>query len=324
MMKRFFPIFLLFPLALACAPEDLDLDAWTAYRNPLVLEDVSNPDVIKDGDGWYLYSDGTAAEVIQIRSSADLVQWGDLDPVFDEESKPSFIPGGAVSGPSVIRYGSQVLLYYTLWKSAALCGIGMASAPTPTGPWTDHGAVITAAGTGLTGLRDPYCLEADGGLWLAFRADGGVYLIPLSPDGGQADGTPVLVTDAALDTPVFFKEKETWYFLASAGTRTAGAASTSVITVSQASALTGPYGEWKALISRSAKYAGPGSPARPVRDSEGNDWILYNAYDLSNTSAGRTLMLDRLYWEGTDVPWVRGGICAFYTNAPVVNVPNDR
>ena len=61
MMKRFFPILLLLPLALACAPEDLDLDAWTAYRNPLVLEDVSNPDVIKDGDGWYLYSDGTAA-----------------------------------------------------------------------------------------------------------------------------------------------------------------------------------------------------------------------------------------------------------------------
>ena len=321
MMKRFFRIsLLLLPLALSCAPEELDLDPWNAYRNPLVLGDVSNPDVIREGDEWYLFSDGTAAEVIQVKSSPDLVQWGELDPVFDEVTKPSFIPGGTVSGPSVLRSGERFLLYYTLWKSAAQCGIGMASAPTPTGPWTDHGAVLTAK-AGMTGLRDPFCLEADGQLWLAFRADGGVYLTALSADGQQAAGTPVLVTDAALDTPVFFKEKETWYFLASAGTRTSGAASTSVITVSQASALTGPYSEWKALLSRSAKYAGPGSPARPVRDSEGSDWILYNAYDLSNVSAGRTLMLDRLYWEGTDVPWVRGGICAFYTNAPVITEP---
>ena len=112
MMKRFSLIsVLLLPLALSCAPEELDLDPWNAYRNPLVLEDVSNPDVVRDGDVWYLFSDGTSAEVIQVKSSTDLVQWGELDPVFDEETQPSFIPGGTVSGPSVLRSGERILLY---------------------------------------------------------------------------------------------------------------------------------------------------------------------------------------------------------------------
>jgi arabinan endo-1,5-alpha-L-arabinosidase len=323
MMNRFSPLLLLLllTLALACVQEGLDLDTWNAYRNPLVLEDVSNPDVLRDGDGWYLFSDGTAAEIIQVKSSADLVNWGELDPVFNPETKPSFISGGTVSSPSVLVSGDRVLLYYTLWKSASECGIGVASASSPAGPWTDHGAVVTAGSTGLTGLRDPFCFQADGGLTLALRADSGIYLVSLSSAGTEPVAEPVQVTDAALDTPVFFKEKDTWYFLASAGTRTAGAASTSVITIGSASAPAGPYGEWKSLIARSAKFAGPGSPARPVTDSEGQWWLLYNAYDLSNVTSGRTLMLDRLWWDGEDVPWVRGGVCSFYTNAPVIDLP---
>ena len=316
-------LLLLLPAALSCVPEELDLSLWNAYRNPLVAGDIRNPDVLEDDGTWYLYSDGTTAEVIQVRSSADLVQWGDLDPVFDEETKPSFISGGTVSGPSVIRFQDRVLLYYCLWKSATECGIGVASAPSPTGPWTDHGAVVTAASLGLTGLCDPFCLETDGALWLAFRSASGIHLLSLATTGLEpaSGATPALVTDAALDTPVFFNRDGVWYFLASAGTRTAGASSTAVTTVGSAPALTGPYGEWKNLLTRSAKFAGPAAPARPVLDNEGNWWLLYNAYDLSNVSTGRTLMLDRLNWDGEDVPWVRGGIPSFYTNAPVVELP---
>lgn len=319
-LSRLFPVLLL-PLLLSCAGEGLDLKTWNAYRNPLILSNVPNPDVLQENGTWYLYSDGAAdEEVISLMASTDLVDWGLLDPLFDEDTRPSFIPGGTVSGPSVIKAGGEYLLYYSLWKSDEECGIGVASAPTPTGPWVDHGALICASAPGPTGLTQPFAFEAEGALWLAFSASDGIYLLPLATSGREpaANTSPVRIIEGPLTTPVLFQEGGRWYLLATTGSTNAGASSTAVITICSASSLKGPYAEWKNLIDRSTKFAGAGSPSRLIRDSDGSDWILYNAIDLSNISSGRTLMLDRIHWDGTDVPWVRGNASSFYTDAPVI------
>ena len=74
---------------------------------------------------------------------------------------------------------------------------------------------------------------------------------------------------------------------------------------------------YEVLIKSSTKFAGPGHGS--VFDiTPGNTWILYNAYDLSDVSKGRTLMLDRIEWlEGW--PSVRGSICSFCADAPALN-----
>lgn len=316
-----YPLLLLLTAALSCAEDGLDLKTWNAYRNPLVLSAVPNPDILKEGDTWYLYSDAAAEdEVISLMSSTDLVTWGRLDPLFDEDTKPSFIVDGTVSGPSVIKVGEQYLLYYSLRKTDEECGIGVASSATPTGPWIDHGALLLASVPDLTALCHPFVFESDGSLSLAFAAADGIYLLPLSPTGLSPAGEPVRIVEGPVSTPVLFQESGRWYLLSTTGSESGDASSTAVITVCSAQTLTGPYGEWKKLIGRGTKFAGPGSPSRLVRDSEGNDWLLYNAFDLSDLSSGRTLMLDRLHWDGNDVPWVRGSASSFYTDAPHVQL----
>ena len=317
-LSRLIPVLLL-PALVSCAGEGLDLKTWNAYRNPLVLSDVRHPDVIRDGDTWYLYSDGQTEEgAIQLLSSVNLVDWGTLDPLFDEDTKPGFIPDGVMSGPSILKAGASFLLYYSLRRTDEECGIGVASAPTPTGPWTDHGAVLTASAPDLTVLSHPFAFEDEGTLWLSFGAAGGVYLLRLDATGLEADGEPLLIAEGPLGTPVLYREGGVWYLFSTIGDEAGGASSTAVITVGSSRSLSGPYGDWQNLIGRSAKFAGAGSPARPVLDSEGNCWLLYNAYDLSNLSSGRTLMLDRIHWDGEKVPWVRGNASSFYTDAPLV------
>ncbi len=313
-------LLLLVPAALSCDRNGLQLTTWSAYRNPVLREEVKNPDILAEGPVWYLYSDGTPTDIIRVLSSTDLVEWGDLDPVFDEDTKPGFIPGGTVSAPSVLRIADRCLLYYGLAKSPAESGIGVASAASPTGPWTDHGALLTAEATGLTGLGHPFAFEADGAPWLAFSAGDGIWLVRLSATGLEtASGSEAIrVVEGALTEPVFLQEAGAWHLLCTTGDESTGASSTASITDASAAALTGPYDNWKNLLVRSAKFAGPGSPSRPVTDGNGDSWLFYNAYDLSSVSTGRTLMLDRIHWDGDSAPWIRGNASSYYTDAPII------
>ena len=70
-------------------------------------------------------------------------------------------------------------------------------------------------------------------------------------------------------------------------------------------------------MDTSVKFAGPGN-ASLISLKDGSDWLIYNAYDLSAVSKGRTLMIDRIQWKDG---WasVRGGICSFSAEAPSIS-----
>ena len=71
-----------------------------------------------------------------------------------------------------------------------------------------------------------------------------------------------------------------------------------------------------AVVASGIKFAGPGHGCI-VSLPDGSDWMVYNAYDLSDLSKGRTLMLDRIRW--TDGwPSIRGTVSSFCTDAPVL------
>jgi arabinan endo-1,5-alpha-L-arabinosidase len=74
---------------------------------------------------------------------------------------------------------------------------------------------------------------------------------------------------------------------------------------------------YEVLIKSSTKFTGPGHGC--VFDTpDGATWIIYNAFDLSDVSKGRTLMLDRVNWM-EDWPSVRGSIGSFSADAPALN-----
>ncbi len=316
--------------ATSCSKEknELPLTTFDFYRNPVMRSDLPDPAVIKVDSIWYVYASQNASGIIPTLMSKDLVNWTELDPVFTTETKPSFVSGATVESPEITTIGGQYVLYYSLNTSAA-SGIGVATASAPTGPWTDHGAIATSATLGLKGVLNPSYINDGGENYLAFGSFSGLYLIKLSGDGLSMDTSysPVLIANEVFDAPVIIKQDGLYYLIASVGLDSGGASCACHLAAGRSENIAGPYltksvasmtdGGYEDLVASSVKFQGPGHSSNIFLDAEGDSWMLYNSYDLSDVSLGRTLMLDKVKW--TDGwPVVRGAISSFCTDVPVV------
>ena len=117
---------------------------------------VHDPAVIKADDGYYYcYStdvgygikDTDLTPGLQVRRSKDLVDWQFVGWVFTNASEPAMgrayitqrggTPNRLLWAPYVLKVGSEYRLYYSLASNVfKLSVIGLATASSPTGPWT--------------------------------------------------------------------------------------------------------------------------------------------------------------------------------------------
>ncbi|MET7930674.1 family 43 glycosylhydrolase, partial [Streptomyces sp. NPDC005349] len=127
------------------------------YTNPVtqgVVDTFPDPSIIRGKDGsWYAF--GTQNPVFQskgedgermlpILRSADMVHWTYAGQVFTPNTQPAWHKGSRLWAPD-IRYsaGAYQLTYSVPDRNT----VGLATAPTPTGPWTDKGAVLPGRAT---------------------------------------------------------------------------------------------------------------------------------------------------------------------------------
>lgn len=175
----------------------IDYPKWSVYN-------VHDPSIKKFGDYYYCYSTdvGYGIDVrsgIQIRKSKDLVQWQFVGWVFS--SLPSAgaqyitskggTPNNSLWAPYVLKYGNEYRLYYSLSSPVArLSVIGMATAASPEGPWTEKGVVVTSANdnTTQTNAIDPTVITtASGDQWMYYgSAWDGIYILKLNAATGLA------------------------------------------------------------------------------------------------------------------------------------------
>ncbi|MEP6852114.1 MAG: family 43 glycosylhydrolase, partial [bacterium] len=192
------------------------------YQNPLDLrlpggkraESCADPFVFK-GRGadrnWYLYcttdplttternADGSLVfHNIPMYRSRDLVTWmyaGDALP-----TKPSWaLPTAGLWAPDVTYLDGRYLLYYTVPDTTLPGGgsaIGVATGPTPTGPWTDSGTPVVPPeeAPGSPGSRrwvfDPEVITVDGQSYIYYGSYfGGISARRLSADGLTSDAS---------------------------------------------------------------------------------------------------------------------------------------
>lgn len=315
-------------LAVGCSKKDtIDPGTWNSYRNPVEKTEVLDPAIYEEDGKFYMFSNGSGDSVIPMMVSTDLTKWEMAINIFTDETMPAFIGGVVPQAPEVAKVGDLYLIYYSMYKSAEQSGIGVAVADLVTGPYFDKGKVIQGSDYGITGVMSPSFLMDGETPYLAFGNFGGLYVVELSADGQRLAGSPVKVASELFDAPCLRKVDDKYYLFASINSTSGGADSSCQQVVGRADNVYGPYFDknskpmtddgYEVLIKNSTKFTGAGHGT--VFDVAGKStWILYNAYDLSDVSRGRNLMLDHIDWQN-GWPVVRGSIVSFCADAPALN-----
>ncbi|HZQ56596.1 MAG TPA: glycoside hydrolase family 43 protein [Acidimicrobiales bacterium] len=189
------------------------LVAPTAARAALRLPpvDFPDPDVITVGATYWAYSTGSAGRNLQVISSDQLL--AGASPADPLPVLPPWAVPGLTWAPGVVQLASGFTMYYVAHEAASgnQC-IGLATSPTPQGPFADHAAAPFLCQESDGGSIDPHPFVApDGHLYLLWKSDDNsrgssptIWSQPLSPDGRTLLGSPVrLLSDtAAWEFPV--------------------------------------------------------------------------------------------------------------------------
>ncbi|GGC02663.1 family 43 glycosylhydrolase [Cellulomonas carbonis] len=323
----------------------------TSYTNP-VSEDFADtfadPAVIRGKDGyWYAFGTTDALRegegvrhILPISRSTDLVTWEYVGDAFTEDTLPEWADrdrNAALWAPDVRYVDGEYRLYYvvtdtTLTDEINDNAIGVATAPHPTGPWTDSGdAVVDPRRQGPDNFLwtfDPHHVtDTDGTEHLFYGSYyGGIWVTELSEDGTEAVGEPTQVTiDNKYEGAYVVRHDGYWYLFASSANCCAGPTTGYSVHVGRSETLDGPYldregvpllqsraGGTPVIAPNGNAWVGTGHNA-VVTDLAGQDWFVYHAIDredpyLDGTDGinERPMLVDRLDWvDGW--PTVRAG-----------------
>jgi beta-xylosidase len=325
--------------------------ARATYQNPVsrgFADTFADPSVIRGKDGfWYSYGtsdplregEGTPHRVPIARSS-DLVTWTFVGDAFSDATIPWADKGAAIWAPDIRYVDGQYRMYYVVTETTVTGepndnAVGMATAPTPVGPWTDSGAPVVGPRRGPGGgdgnflwTFDPSVVtDSDGSQWIFYGSYfGGVFVNRLSADGRTTTGRATQVAiDNKFEGAYAVHRDGWWYLFASTANCCAGPTTGYSVQVGRSRSVGGPYvdrqgvsltasraGGTPTLVQNGNAWIGAGHNA-VVTDLAGQDWIVYHAINRSDPYLDgtdginqRPMLLDRLDWiDGW--PAVRAG-----------------
>ena len=295
-------------------------------RNP-ISPGFADPTVIRDENGtWWAYGTNGGGYAVPMLYSENLAEWRFAGSAL--KTMPDWHPNRFRAGlwaPHITRIGKVYVLYYSLavWKpkpgEVAPAGIGVATSPTPRGPFTDLGKLFFSEEIGVSTAIDPYLFQEDGKVflfWGSYR--GGIWVIELSADGLELlpGAKPLQIGSRAYEGSWIEKIGDTYWFFGSTGTCCAGAKSTYSVVAARSDNLRGPFtgktgqrllDDGGTQILRGDKtVVGPGHIAL-TRDDDGKYWILYHAFSPTNQYKNRQLYIDRLRFDNDGWPYVNDG-----------------
>lgn len=313
-MKKLF-IACIVALTVACQAQ-----TQTQYSNPVIDTSLPDPTVIKAPDGYfYLYATENIRNV-PIYRSKNLVDWRYVGTCFTKETRPQMVPDGNIWAPDINLINGKYVLYYSKsrWGGEWECGIGVATADSPRGPFTDVGKLFISSEIGVQNSIDPFYIEDDdGSKWLFWGSFRGIYGIQLSDDGLSImpGAEKVQIAGTLTEGTYIYKHDGFYYLFGSAGSCCEGLNSTYRVVVARSESLLGPYlnkGGFEALennftlvLQKSNKVVGPGHNSEIVQDDAGQYWMLYHGFDAADPDAGRKVYLDKIVWDKSGWPTIR-------------------
>jgi beta-xylosidase len=297
------------------------------YTNPVIDWDTPDPTVIKVDNTFYLLATERNHET-PVWTSQDLVNWT-LQPKGAFQTRPSFVQDGGVWAPDVNKIGDKYVLYYAMsvWGGEWTCGIGVAVADRPEGPYVDQGGLFVSNEIGVQNCIDPFFIRDNGKNYLFWGSFHGIYGTELTDDGLQLKDKKNLIqiADNAIEGTYIHYRDGYYYLFGSKGTCCEGDNSTYHVAVGRSQSLFGPYvdkqgrsvldGFYEDILVGNDRFVGPGHNAEIVTDNAGQDWMLYHSYQRGRSAEGRKVMLDPVVW--TDGwPSFAGGSPSHWTKVP--------
>jgi beta-xylosidase len=265
------------------------------YRNPVLFADYSDPDVIRDGDNYYLVASSFEfVPGIPILQSNDLVPWTILGHVLPRiEIAPQYDMAGGnrygrgVWAPAIRKHNGLFYVYFPTPDE----GIFVSTAKKIAGPWTKPAAVLAQAG-----LEDPCPFwDDDGTAYLVHSKKGAGPLIlhRMAPDGlSVLDEGKEIVRDAkelpTLEGPKMYKRDGYYYIFAPFG-----GVSTGAQVVLRAKSIYGPYEHRVVLAQGTTQVNGPHQGGY-IESQDGKGWFVHFQ---SRGAHGRIVHLEPVRWE---------------------------
>jgi len=309
----------------ACETEVNDEEDEKTYQNPVFEPVIADPSIIRGDDG-YFYAYGTQdawEHAVDFRyapiiRSRDLVDWEYIGDAFD--SVPDWKGHAFIWAPDIQYFNDQYYLYYSLsvWHDPNP-GIGVATADSPEGPFTDHGKLFDSDEIGVNNSIDPYVhITDEGRLWMFWGSFHGIYAIELTSDGLDYMGEKVHIAGNAFEAPYIVEKDGYYYFFGSIGSCCAGAASTYEVRVGRSENLLGPYLDrtgrdirntsGSLVIGDGEQFVGNGHNA-VIQDDAGDYWIVYHGIDVDDPllpggATRRPMMIDKIIWDRNGWPQV--------------------
>lgn len=307
---------------------------------------AADPDIYRDDESgyFYMYCTNTNCEMGDkgmqydrgpIFRSKNLVDWMWVGSVFadDPNALDWHDKNAGVWAPSVIKVGDKYNYYYSLslWGDENP-GIGVATSPTPYGPWTHHGKLLNQEMTGVRNGIDPMPFYDGENLYMVWGSFFGIACTLLTDDGTELFyGSEVknhityLIADNTFDGKMdidinyegsyLIRHKGKVYFFGSQGSCLDATNSTYRVRAGVANNFLEPftthngillsqppYGE--EVISPNEKVAGVGHNT-VVQDFAGDFWLFYHGYDVFGEQPNeRIVFLDKILWDENDMPYV--------------------
>jgi beta-xylosidase len=289
--------------------------AAATYSNPVLAGDYADPSVVRVGDDyWATATSSEWAPLFPLLHSRNLVDWETVGHVFPDKG-PAW-SDAHYWAPEISYDKGKFYIYYTARKKGGNLCVGVASAPKPTGPYTDHGPLVCQEVGSIDGfpIRDE-----KGDLYLVWKEDGNSRKLPTPIWGQRLNEARTALEGERFE--LFRNDAKTWegglvegpallkrgdyFFVFYAGDACCGRACTYGVGVARSKSLRGPWEKFPGnpILQKNEAWRCPGH-GTVVADQQGRDFFLYHAYNAKTTIfPGRQALLDQVYWGADNWPF---------------------
>lgn len=282
------------------------------FNNPVQEDNIADPSLIRGENGiFYLFATESGNHPnVPIYKSKDLINWYFIESAFSNETRPTSFTGN-LWAPDINYINKKYVLFYSMsrWGGELDCGIGVAIADQPYGPFTDYAKLFDSQEIGVRNSIDPFYMEDDGEKYLFWGSHHGIFGIRLSDDGLSVakDAEKFQVAGPGGEGTYIHKRDGYYYLFVSVGTCCSGLSSTYQVMIGRAESLVGPYYDQQgkslmeslgtSFLHANGFVIGPGHNSEFITDDNGDDWVLYHGYLKEKPELGRILFLDKVYWD---------------------------